>query len=114
VTEDDQKTGAAPSETTQPDAPADGAAAQQPAQPQVEYSVSAGLAQRLARQNISIAFTSYQSGLLYFIGRNAQGGINIHQAGMPKPMGLCLDGPTGLTMTAGYQIMRFENVLQPH
>ncbi len=81
--------------------------------PKVEYSVSAGLAQRLARSNISIAFTSYQSGLLYFVGRNAQGGINVHQAGMPKPMGLCLDGKNGLTMTAGFQIMRFENVLEP-
>lgn len=90
--------------------------APQPAQPEatVEYSVSAGLAGRLARHNISIAITSYQSGLLYFVGRNAEGGINVHQAGMPKPMGLCLDGPSGLTMTSGYQIMRFENVLQPN
>lgn len=81
-------------------------------EPKVEYSVSGGLAARLARQNISFALTSYQSGLLYCIGRNAQGGINVHQAAMPKPMGLCLDGETGLTMTGGYQIMRFENVLQ--
>ena len=80
---------------------------------QVEYSVSAGLAQRLARDGISLAFTSYQSGLLYFIGRNAGGGINVHQAAMPKPMGLCLDPNGVLTMTAGYQIMRFENVLEP-
>ncbi len=80
---------------------------------QVEYSVSAGLAQRLARHRISLAVTSYQSGLLYCIGLNAQGGINVHQTGMPKPMGLCLDGETGLAMTAGYQVMRFENVLQP-
>ncbi len=91
--------------------PAEGAA---PApEEEVEYSVSPGLAIRLARHNISVAITSYQSGLLYFLGRNAEGGINIHQAGMPKPMGLCLDGRTGLTMTAGYQIMRFENVLEP-
>ena len=80
---------------------------------QVEYSVSAGLAQRLARHTISLAVTSYQSGLLYCIGLNAQGGTNVHQTAMPKPMGLCLDGETGLAMTAGYQIMRFENVLQP-
>ncbi|NKB22287.1 MAG: TIGR03032 family protein [Alphaproteobacteria bacterium] len=75
--------------------------------------MSPGLAARLARQNISLAITSYQSGLLYCIGRNADGGINVHQAAMPKPMGLCLDGDTGLTMTAGYQIMQFENVLEP-
>ena len=79
----------------------------------VEYSISAGLSTRLARNNISVAFTSYQSGLLYFVGRNTEGGINVHEAAMPKPIGLCLDRKTGLTMTAGYQIMHFENVLEP-
>lgn len=79
----------------------------------VEYSTSAGLAGRLARLGISIAFTSYQSGLLYFVGRNRNGGINIHQAAMPKPMGLCMDGNGALVMTGGFQIMRFENVLKP-
>jgi uncharacterized protein (TIGR03032 family) len=79
---------------------------------QIEYSISPGLAGRLARHNISVAFTSYQSGLLYFLGRNGQGGINVHQTALPKPMGLCLDGSTGLTLTAGFQVMRFENVLE--
>ena len=80
--------------------------------PQVEYSVSAGLAQRLANTKMSLAFTSYQSGLLYFVGLNGDGGINIHQAAMPKPMGLCRDGDDGLLLSCGYQIMRFENVLR--
>ena len=80
---------------------------------QVEYSISPGLYKRLAQNNISFAFTSYQSGLLYFVGRKMDGGINIHQATMPKPMGLCLDGASGLALTSGYQIMRFENVLEP-
>ncbi len=97
---------------TEADPPAEEQTPQSP-EAEVEYSVSGGLAQRLARHNMSLAITSYQSGLLYFVGRNVQGGINVHQAGMPKPMGLCLDGETGLTMTAGYQILRFENVLQP-
>jgi uncharacterized protein (TIGR03032 family) len=78
----------------------------------VEYSVSPGLAARLAKTGISVAFSSYQSGLLYFLGRNPKGGINIHQSAMPKPMGLCLDGNGGLTLTGGFQIMRFENVLE--
>jgi len=82
-------------------------------QPEVEYSVSGGLFARLVNLNISIAFTSYQSGLLYFIGRNKENGINIHQAGLPKPMGLYLDQRGGLTMSGGYQIMRFENILEP-
>lgn len=37
----------------------------------------------------------------------------MHQAAMARPMGLCADGLSGLVMTAGYQIMRFENVLTP-
>ncbi len=78
----------------------------------VEYSVSSGLLKRLVSMNISIAFSSYQSGLLYLIGRNREGGINVHQAAMPKPMGLCIEADGKLTMTAGFQIMRFENVLE--
>ena len=85
------------------------------AEAQDEYSVSPGLVALLHKHNISIALTSYQSGLLYFLGRNRDGGINIHQTGLPKPMGLSVDTRDGrdtLTLTCGYQIMRFENVLQ--
>lgn len=78
----------------------------------VDYSVSGGLLALLAKHNISLAFTSYQSGLLYMVGCNGQGGINIHKTAMPKPMGLCLDAQGGLTLTADYQIMRLENVLE--
>ncbi len=78
----------------------------------VEYSVSGGLVARLASLKISFAFTSYQSGLLYFIGRNQQNGINVHQAALPKPMGICMDNKGGLTLTGGYQIMRFRNILE--
>ncbi|MGI9372077.1 MAG: TIGR03032 family protein [Hyphomicrobiales bacterium] len=79
----------------------------------VEYSVSGGLLNRLHGLNLSFAFTSYQSGLLYFVGRNGQGGVSVHQTGLPKPMGLCLDGNDTLTLTAGFQLMRFENILEP-
>ena len=79
----------------------------------IEYSVSPGLSRRLAGLGISFAFTSYQSNLLYMVGRNAQGGVNIHQSVMPKPMGLCMDGQGGLTLSAHHQIMRFRNVLEP-
>nr|WP_306265234.1 TIGR03032 family protein [Pararhizobium sp. IMCC3301] len=77
----------------------------------VDYSLSPGLMQRLASLNVSIAFSSYQSGLLYFLGRDPKGGAHLHQSAMPKPMGLCLDGQGRLTLTGGFQIMRFENVL---
>lgn len=77
----------------------------------VEYSVSPGLAARLAQLNAAFAVTSYQSNSLYLIGRNAQGGVNIHQSAMPKPMGLYLDSSGGLTLSGAYQILRFQNVL---
>jgi uncharacterized protein (TIGR03032 family) len=98
-----------------PDTATDGvayAAEEKAANNNVEYSVSGGLLARLHKLNIAIAFTSYQSGLLYFIGRNVEGGINVHQTGLPKPMGLCMDKKGSLTMTGGYQIMRFENILE--
>jgi len=80
-----------------------------------EYSVSGGLVALLHKHNISIACTSYESGLLYFLGRNKDGGINVHKTALPKPMGLSVDhreGRDAFTLTCGYEIMRFENVLQ--
>lgn len=81
------------------------------ASPNVEYSLSAGLTSRLANMNAALAFTSYQSGLLYMLGSGAKGNAQLHQCGMPKPMGLCSDGPGRLVLAAGAQIIRFENVL---
>ncbi len=45
------------------------------------------------------------------LGVGPQGGAQLHQSGMPKPMGLCADGPDSLVLSAGAQIIRFENVL---
>lgn len=75
------------------------------------FSVSTGFAQRLHGLNASLSFSSYQSGILYLVGLKKEGGINIHQSHLPKPMGLCLDDRGALTLTSAYQIMRFENVL---
>ncbi len=86
---------------------------EQPEEEKVEYSVSGGLAARIAKTATSFAFTSYQSGLLYCIGLNSEGGINVHQTGLRQPMGLCMDSKGTLTMTGGFQIMRFENILEP-
>ena len=80
--------------------------------PQVNYSLSAGLTARLARAGISLAFTSYQSGLLYCLGRD-QKGAHLHQAGFPKPMGLAVTDEGSLLLSAGYHLFRLENVLEP-
>ena len=76
------------------------------------YSFSPGFVPRLARLGLSIAFTSYQSGLLYMLGAGAHGGANLHQSAMPKPMGLAFDGRQ-LVLAGGWQILRFAQVLKP-
>ncbi|MGE0482688.1 MAG: TIGR03032 family protein [Gammaproteobacteria bacterium] len=77
------------------------------------YSVSSGLAARLAQLGISIAVSSYESNLLYCVGLNRDGGINIHEALMPRPMGICRDGRDGLVVMLAHQVLRLENVLEP-
>ena len=109
----------APAQATQPgqQAPAGQQTAegqQQPQQEQIQvnYSVSGGLRARLEQLGVSIVFTSYQSGLVYLIGRRPEGGISIHHTRVPKPMGVCADESVGGFMLAGdYQIYRFANVL---
>ena len=75
--------------------------------------MSGGFPERLARLNCSVGFTSYQSGILYLAGRNGRGGLHIHQSSMPRPMGLRYRGEAGqMVLSAGSQILRFENVLR--
>ena len=83
----------------------------QAAKPEVEYSLSGGMMQRLQALDISLAFTSYQSGLLYMLGRNPQGGAHLHQSAMAKPMGLTRVPSGELWMTGAAQVIRFANVL---
>ncbi len=81
---------------------------------EVDYSVSPGLAARLNGLGLSLAFSSYQSGLLYLIGVKPDAGINIHQMAFPRPMGLHRHGPHGLSLSADDQILHLQNVLEPH
>ena len=78
----------------------------------VTHSISANFGDRLARLGVSLAFTSYQSGLLYLVGVTPQGGVNIHQTAMPKAMGLATNDQGALVASCDYQLMRFENTLE--
>ncbi len=79
----------------------------------VRYSISAGFSARLTGLGLSIAFSSYQSGLLYLVGTKPDGGVNIHQMSLPRPMGLHRHGAHGLSVAADDQILHFQNVLEP-
>lgn len=86
--------------------------AQQP--PKIDFSMSGGLVNTLAREQFSLAFSSYQSGKLYMLGRSPKGGANVHHSEQRKPMGLSYDGQGGLTMAGSHSVVRFENVLAEH
>ncbi len=76
------------------------------------YSQSPGLVGRLRSLNAAVAFSSYQSGVLYMLGVNPRGGAQIHQSALPKPMGLAYrDGR--LVVSSAYQIFEYANVLEP-
>ncbi|MBM7066192.1 TIGR03032 family protein [Actibacterium sp. 188UL27-1] len=80
---------------------------------ETKFSASGGFVSRLAALGCAVGFTSYQSGLLYLAGRTDRG-LHIHQSAMPRPMGLRYDAKDGrLVLSAGGQILRFENVLRP-
>lgn len=79
----------------------------------VRFSFSSGLIERLAVLNITLAFTSYQSGFLYMLGSNADHGPQLHQSVLMKPMGLALDGPGGLVVASEGAIVRYRDVLRP-
>lgn len=92
-------------------APADNSSSSPDPPPPPKYSCSPGLASRLRALDISLVFTSYQSGLLYLLGVGAQGQINVHQTALPKPMGLRSDGSGGFLLATGFQLIRYRNTL---
>jgi len=83
-----------------------------PEAPEVEYTFSPGMLARLATLNVALAFTSYQSGFLYFLGRY-QGGAHLHRTAIGRPMGLARSESGGLALATEAEIMRFEDALRP-
>ena len=66
-------------------------AAPQPAAPeavQTQISVSRGFSGWLARTRCSLAFTSYQTGQLFLVGRLPDERVSFHQQNYVRAMGL--------------------------
>ncbi len=76
----------------------------------VKISCSRGMAGWLTRNNVSLAFTSYQSGRLYLTGVGENKRISFHERYFARAMGLAAD-PQRLFLATIFQIWRFENVL---
>lgn len=78
----------------------------------VTYSCSPGLAGFLTSIRASLAVSSYQSGKFYLLGRNAQGGLHVHERFFQKAMGIAA-APGELVLASLFQIIRFGNALKP-
>jgi protein O-GlcNAc transferase len=80
--------------------------------PKLEINCSPHFISWLQRQFISLAFTTYQTNRLFFIGCNDQGKIAAHERLFDKPMGMYAVN-NSIYVSTRYQIWRFENLLAP-
>jgi len=66
----------------------------------------------LAKENVSLAFTTYQAGRLFMIGRKPDGGLRAHERLIDHCQGLWTDGENLFT-SAKTMLWRFRNDLAP-
>ncbi len=81
------------------------------AEPWAEVYSSRDFPNWLAEQHVSLAFTTYQTEKLFFIGLLPGGHLAIHERTFNRCMGLWADGQT-LWMSTLYQLWHFENALK--
>lgn len=79
---------------------------------QTEIMGSRQLPHWLAEQNVSLAFTTYQTGKLFLIGTGADRRLWIFERTFNRAMGLCATS-SSLYLSSLYQLWRFENALEP-
>jgi uncharacterized protein (TIGR03032 family) len=80
------------------------------AQSKFEILPSRQFPQWLAEHNLSLAFTTYQAGKVFFIGLQPNGRLSIFERTFNRCMGLWSDGQA-MWMSTLYQLWRLENVL---
>ena len=78
----------------------------------LELHASPGLGAWLAAEDVSLAFTTYQAGRLFFVGRGTNGRVSYFNRSLERAMGLALRGDT-LWIATAWQLWRFENALAP-
>ena len=76
----------------------------------IEINASEQFGSWLCEQNLSLAFTTYQTNRLFFVSSQANGHLKLNERLFDKPMGLYLAGKS-LYMTTRYQLWHFDNFL---
>ncbi|WP_260446898.1 TIGR03032 family protein, partial [Nostoc sp. 2RC] len=80
--------------------------------PKLDINCSPHFISWLQTQFISLAFTTYQTNRLFFIGCNEQGKLAAHERLFDKPMGLYAAN-NSIYFTTRYQIWRLDNLILP-
>jgi uncharacterized protein (TIGR03032 family) len=60
---------------------------------------------------VSLAFTTYQAGMLFLVGTQAGGKLSMFRRTLPRCMGMTVNG-NSLFVSSLYQVWRFENILE--
>ncbi|MGH6933177.1 MAG: TIGR03032 family protein, partial [Dongiaceae bacterium] len=89
-----------------------GPAAKGRKEPPLDISSSRQFSAWLNEQKVSIAFTTYQANMMFFIGLDPKGRLWHHRRGLPRCMGMTLH-ENSIYVSSLYQIWRFENALRP-
>lgn len=77
----------------------------------LEINTSRQFTSWLAEQNLSLAFTTYQAGKVFFIGLQPNGQLSVFERTLDRCMGLYAQG-NSLYISTLYQLWRFENTLE--
>ncbi|MGK7878930.1 MAG: TIGR03032 family protein [Crocosphaera sp.] len=80
------------------------------AKPPLEITASRQFTSWLYEQKLSLIFTTYQAGKIFFIGLHADGKLSVFERNLDRCMGLCLNG-NSLYVSTLYQLWQFENTL---
>jgi uncharacterized protein (TIGR03032 family) len=83
-----------------------------PPAPALEITASRQLTAWLAEQQISLAFTTYQTGKLFLLGLHPNGELSVFERTFNRAMGLYATAHQ-LYLSSLYQLWCFENALEP-
>jgi Domain of unknown function (DUF4915) len=82
------------------------------ATPAFEINASRQFTSWLASQNLSLVFTTYQAGKVFFIGLRQNGQLSVFERTFERCMGLYAHN-SSLYLSSLYQLWRLENALEP-